>query len=65
MIDTYKGHVINGFEFATVTTEQGVISSFQPKKPFKAVDYNEYQSKITELEAKIEALQAAVKALQG
>lgn len=65
LVDTYKELVINGFEIATVTTEQGVISSFQPKKPFRALDYNDYQSKITELEAKIETLQAAVKALQG
>ena len=43
----------------------GKISSFTPKKPFKAVDYSDYSTKIAELEAKIEALQAAVEALQG
>ena len=41
------------------------VSKFNIKQPFRAVDYNDYQSKITELETKIEALQAAVKALQG
>ena len=40
----------------------GVITSFTPKQPFKAVDFNDYHSKITELEAKIKALQEA---LQG
>lgn len=43
----------------------GKILSMTPKKPFRAVDYNDYQSKITELETKIQALQAAVEALQG
>ena len=38
------------------------INSFAEKKPFKAVDFNDYHSKITELEAKIKALQEA---LQG
>ena len=43
----------------------GKILSMTPKKPFRAVDHNDYSTKITELEAKIEALQTAVKALQG
>lgn len=38
------------------------IDTFTAKKPFQAVDYNEYTSKIAELEAKITALQEA---LQG
>ena len=42
-----------------------VITSVYPKTPFRAVDYNDYQSKITELETKIATLEAAVEALQG
>lgn len=61
-------YILNGsgvvpLTYANVTA--GTINSISPKKPFRALDYNDYQSKITELEAKIEALQAAVKALQG
>ena len=43
----------------------GKILSMTPKKPFRAVDHNDYLTKITELETKIQALQAAVEALQG
>lgn len=43
----------------------GKILSITPKKPFRAVDHNNYIQKIAELEAKIQALQAAVEALQG
>ena len=50
---------------AEVTFFNDNITSFQPKFPFKAVDYNDYSTKIAELESKIETLQAAVKALQG
>lgn len=51
--------------FCNTTILNGVITSFTPKKPFRAVDYNDYQTKITELETKIATLQAAVEALQG
>lgn len=47
------------------STNNGTVTTFLPKTPFRAVDYNDYHTKITELEAKIEALQAAVEALQG
>ncbi len=50
------------FDFGVFNMEQGVIKSFTTKKPFQAVDYNDYSTKIAELEAKIEALQTA---LQG
>lgn len=43
----------------------GKILSITPKKPFRAVDHNNYIQKITELETKIATLQAAVEALQG
>ena len=43
----------------------GKILSMIPKKPFRAVDHNDYHSKITELETKIQALQDAITALQG
>ena len=52
------------FGEVTMTYTSG-ITSFTPKKPFRAVDYNDYQSKITELEAKIQTLQTAIEALQG
>ena len=42
-----------------------VINSFTPRTPFYAVDFNDYQTKIAELETKIQTLQAAVEALQG
>lgn len=42
-----------------------VINSLKIKTPFHAVDYFDYQTKITELETKIATLQAAVEALQG
>jgi hypothetical protein len=45
-------------------TDTSSVVSFMPKKPFRAVDYNDYQSKITELETKIQALQTAIEALQ-
>ena len=41
------------------------INSFIQRNSFQAVDYNDYQTKITELETKIEALQTAIQALQG
>ncbi len=43
----------------------GKILSITPKKPFRAVDHNNYIQKITELETKIATLEAAVEALQG
>lgn len=43
----------------------GKILSMTPKKPFRAVDHNDYSTKIAELETKIQTLQAAVEALQG
>lgn len=49
----------------TGTANKGLISDFKPKKPFRAVDYSDYSTKIAELESKIQALQAAVEALQG
>lgn len=52
-------------DYGVIYMEQGVIKSFTTNNTFQAVDYNDYQTKITELEAKIETLQAAVKALQG
>ena len=55
---------INVFENIEVDPT-GVVVSITPKKPFRAVDHNDYQNKIKELEAKIETLQAAVEALQG
>mgnify|MGYP003302357795 CR=1 FL=1 len=54
-----------GVPFCKMTVLSGTITSFIPKKPFQAVDYYDYQSKITELETKIQTLQAAVEALQG
>jgi len=50
---------------ATLSLNKGVVSNLKPKLPFMAVDYNDYQTKITELETKIATLQAAVEALQG
>ena len=50
---------------ATLSLNKGVVSNLKPKLPFMAVDYNDYQTKITELETKIATLQAAVQALQG
>lgn len=47
------------------TDSNGVITSFTPKTPFHAVDFNDYHSKITELETKIQALRDAITALQG
>lgn len=35
----------------------GKILSITPKKPFRAVDYNDYQTKIAELEARLSALE--------
>lgn len=52
-------------DFGVANITNGIITSFNPKKPFQAVDFNDYQSKITELETKIATLQAAVEALQG
>lgn len=52
-------------DFGLCNVTNGVITSLTPKKPFHAVDFNDYSTKIAELEAKIEALQAAVEALQG
>lgn len=52
-------------DFGEIITEKGVITSLKVKEPFRAVDHNDYQTKITELETKIQALQAAVEALQG
>mgnify|MGYP003292756378 CR=1 FL=1 len=46
-------------------TTNSTIDSFKARPTFQAVDYNEYLTKITELETKIQALQAAVEALQG
>ena len=57
--------VITQCEIGSLTLTSDVVSNFKIKKTFKAVDYNDYQTKIAELEAKIQALQAAVKALQG
>ena len=62
----YGGNVhYNSCFISSFTLVNNAISDFQPRTPFHAVDYNDYHSKITELEAKIETLQAAVKALQG
>ena len=55
----------SGTPIVDLTISTGQISSFTPKTPFHAVDHNDYQTKITELESKIVALEAAVKALQG
>lgn len=57
--------VITQCEIGSLTLTSDVVSNFKIKKTFKAVDYNDYQTKITELETKIATLQAAVKALQG
>lgn len=43
----------------------GKILSMTPKKPFRAVDYNDYQAKITELETRITALETAITALNA
>lgn len=62
----FNGNAIYSSCFiSNYTLANNTISNFQPKKPFRAVDHNDYQSKIIELEAKITALQAAVEALQG
>lgn len=50
---------------AKVDISAGQINSLTLKLPFHAVDHNDYQTKITELETKIATLQAAVEALQG
>lgn len=54
-----------GLTFCKITVLSSLITTFTQLRPFHAIDYNDYQSKIAELEAKIEALQAAVKVLQG
>ncbi len=59
------GRRLGEIVLAKLSFNQGTITSFKPKKPFHAVDYNDYSTKIAELEAKIEALQTAVEALQG
>lgn len=67
----YANSAVNGttkrswLDFGVVNMKDGVIQSFTPKTAFKAVDFNDYQTKITELETKIATLQAAVEALQG
>ena len=62
----YNGNAIYSSCFiSNYTLTNNTISNFQPKKPFRAVDFGDYQTKITELESKIQALQAAVEALQG
>lgn len=65
LIKKTNGEKQFGFVFATANLTKGAITSFTPKKPFHAVDYYDYQTKITELETKIATLQAAVEALQG
>lgn len=55
----------SGIPIIELTILSGAITSFTPKLPFHAVDYFDYQTKITELETKIATLQAAVEALQG
>ena len=50
---------------AEVDISAGQINSLTLKQPFHAVDYNDYQAKITELETKIQTLQTAIQALQG
>jgi hypothetical protein len=48
-----------------VQVKDGVITNLSYKLPFHAVDFNDYHSKITELETKIQTLQQAIEALQG
>ncbi len=61
-----KGWVRNFYcVIGGININNTIINSFTYKNPFKAVDFNDYQSKITELETKIATLQAAVEALQG
>ena len=62
----YSGNAhYNSCFISNFTLENNAITDFQPRKTFHAVDYNDYSTKIAELESKIETLQAAVKALQG
>ena len=52
-------------DFGVVNVANGVIQSFTPKTTFNAVDFNDYNRKITELETKIAALEAAIAALSA
>lgn len=62
----YNGNdILSLCEIAIFDVVLGNITNLRPKKPFHAVDYFDYQTKITELETKIATLQAAVEALQG
>lgn len=63
--DNWTNTSFSGCALCKVTVLSGQITEIKPGKPFHAVDYSDYKTKITELEAKIETLQAAVKALQG
>lgn len=63
--DNSTSRIFLALPLCNTTVLNGVVTSLTHKLPFKAVDYNNYQSKITELETKIQALQAAVEALQG
>ena len=40
--DAYAGNYIDRCEAGTVTYSGGRITSFNPKRPFRAVDYNDY-----------------------
>lgn len=56
---------IDNLYYAKFTMDnQGHITYFAPKHPFQAVEFNDYQAKITELETKIQTLQTAIEALQ-
>ena len=65
LFDKSVGNAIQGFVFAKIESTNGTIKNLNPYYPFRAVDYNDYQTKITELETKIATLEAAVQALQG
>ena len=61
----YVPRVTQFAKVAKVNVASGKINVLTVKQPFHAVDFNDYQTKITELETKIATLQAAVEALQG
>ena len=40
-----SGNKIKAFKFGLVSYNQGTATSFQPKQPFRAVDYNDFDTK--------------------
>lgn len=49
-IYTYNGSVKLWVDYGTISTTNGVITSLQPKLPFRAVDYNELNNEVKKLE---------------